>query len=130
MRYYFVLVHKDDDSAYGIQFPDIPGVFSAADEDTDIINKATEALSLYAEDSELPTPSSYAQIVGRNDVQDALAEGGYLVQIPFLETDTTVVRVNFTIERGLLRAIDSTAKAYGMTRSSFLSTAARHEIGI
>jgi metal-responsive CopG/Arc/MetJ family transcriptional regulator len=32
------------------------------------------------------------------------------------------------MERGLLRAIDETAKARGMTRSSFLASAARREL--
>ena len=130
MRHYFALVHKDEGSAYGMQFPDVPGVYSAADEAEDIISKAAEALSFYAEDGQLPAPSSHEQIVARKDIQDALAEGAYLVQIPFVENDTLVVRANITIERGLLRAIDTTAKARGLTRSAFLANAARHEIGI
>ena len=48
--FYFAIVHKDEDSAYGISFPDVPGCFSAADREEDIIANAIEALSLYFED--------------------------------------------------------------------------------
>ena len=29
MNTYLALIHKDDDSAYGVSFPDLPGCFSA-----------------------------------------------------------------------------------------------------
>ncbi|WP_244742034.1 type II toxin-antitoxin system HicB family antitoxin [Mesorhizobium sp. L-8-10] len=32
MRHFFALVHKEAESAYGFQLPDLPNVFSAADE--------------------------------------------------------------------------------------------------
>ena len=37
MNTYFALVHKDAGSAYGISFPDLPGCFSAADEDAEVV---------------------------------------------------------------------------------------------
>jgi metal-responsive CopG/Arc/MetJ family transcriptional regulator len=61
-------------------------------------------------------------------VKEEMAAGGILLPIPYIPADTAVERVNITIERGLLRAIDETAKARGMTRSSFLASAARHEL--
>ncbi len=128
MRQYFALVRKDEDSAYGIQFPDFPGVFSAADDLDAIIPNAIEALSLYAEDEDLPLPSEHAAVVSRPDIRAALAEGAWLVQIPLIDVDTAVVRANVTFERGLLRAIDYTAKARGLTRAAFLASAARREI--
>ncbi|MWB77947.1 hypothetical protein GLS40_07930 [Pseudooceanicola sp. 216_PA32_1] len=36
--------------------------------------------------------------------------------------------MNVSIERGLLRSIDQFAKSRGMTRSSFLASAARREL--
>ncbi len=128
MRHYFALVHKDADSAYGIQFPDVPGVYSAADNADDIVPNAVEALRLYAEDEELPKASSHESITARADIRAELAEGAYLVSVPLIENDTTVVRANVTFERGVLRAIDETAKARGLTRAAFLADAARREI--
>jgi predicted RNase H-like HicB family nuclease len=31
MRTYFAIVHKEEDSAVGVVFPDLPGCFSAGD---------------------------------------------------------------------------------------------------
>lgn len=130
MKHYFALVHKDADSAYGIQFPDLPNVFSASDEAEDIVKNAIEALQLYAEDETLPEASSHADILARDDVRAELAKGAYLVSVPLIEDDSAVMRVNVTFERGILKAIDSVAKDRGLTRSSFLAQAARHEIEV
>ena len=44
MKIYYGIVHKDEDSAYGVQFPDLPGCFSAADTAEEIIPNASEAV--------------------------------------------------------------------------------------
>jgi predicted RNase H-like HicB family nuclease len=128
MRSYLALVEKDEDSAFGVRFPDIPGCFSAADDVEHVIANATEALQLWAEDTQLPAPSPHEAIVARPDIREALAHGGYLVSVPLIENDTAVVRANLTFERGMLRAIDRTARERGLTRSAFLADAARKEI--
>lgn len=130
MKHFFALVHKDTDSAYGIQFPDLPSVFSASDDANDIVKNAIEALQLYAEDETLPNASSHADIVARDDVRAELNAGAYLISVPYIEDDAAVVRVNVTFERGVLKAIDDVAKGRGLTRSSFLAQAARHEIEV
>jgi predicted RNase H-like HicB family nuclease len=48
MTHYIALVHKDPDSAFGIQFLDMRGCFSAADSMDDLVGNAMEALSLWA----------------------------------------------------------------------------------
>lgn len=128
MKSYLALVEKDPDSAYGVQFPDIPGCFSAADRAEDILPNAIEALQLWREDMPLPHPSAHSDIVARPEVARSLAEGAYLVCVPLIENDTAVVRANLTFERGMLRAIDQTARERGLTRSAFLAHAARKEI--
>ena len=128
MRHYFALVHKDNDSAFGIQFPDLPNVFSAADDEQDIIRNAVEALRFASEDEELPAPSSHAKIMACADVRSELATGAYLISVPLIDNDTATVRANVTFERGMLQAIDETAKARGLTRAAFLASAARQAI--
>lgn len=128
MRRYLAVVHKDDDSAYGVHFPDIAGVFSAADDADSIVPNAVEALRLYGEDADLPEPSPHSDIVARQDVRDALAAGAYLISVPLIDNDTAVVRANVTFERGVLQAIDEAAAARGITRAAFLASAARREI--
>jgi predicted RNase H-like HicB family nuclease len=51
MRVYFALVHKDADSAFGLSFPDMPEVYSAADEEADLIDNAIESLRLHGKDA-------------------------------------------------------------------------------
>jgi predicted RNase H-like HicB family nuclease len=128
MRHYLALVHKEADSAYGVQFPDLPHVFSAADGQDDVISNAIEALRLAAEDDDLAVPSAHAEIVARADVRAELARGAYLVSVPLIDNDTAIVRANVTFERGMLRAIDEAARARGLTRAAFLASAARTEI--
>ena len=128
MKSYFALVEKEDGSAFGVRFPDIPGCFSAADVEEEIVPNAVEALQLWAEDMPVPEPSSHADIMTREDIRLALASGAYLVSIPLIDNDTAVVRANVTFERGMLKAIDVAAKARGVTRSAFLASAARKEI--
>ncbi|WP_342543786.1 type II toxin-antitoxin system HicB family antitoxin [Bartonella koehlerae] len=52
----FFLIHKEKDSAFGIQFPDFEGFFSAVDKEENLITNAVEELQLYCEEMNiLPT---------------------------------------------------------------------------
>ena len=44
------VIDKDEGSAYGVRFPDVPGYFSAADTFDEIVPNSGEALSLFFED--------------------------------------------------------------------------------
>ena len=104
MKVYYAIVHKEPESAFGVSFPDLPSIFSAADEAEDILAHAAQALRLWAEDTPLPAPSPLQALLDRADVHSALAEGAFIVRIPLIEDDTRVVRINATFETGLLRA--------------------------
>lgn len=122
------LVHKDPQSAFGISFPDLPSVFSAADDEGDLLTNAIEALRLWAEDEPLPEPSPHAEILARADIRQDLSDGAFLIRVPLIEDDTRTVRANITMEAGTLAAIDIAAKQRGLTRSAFLASCARKEI--
>lgn len=128
MRVYYAVVEQEGESAFGVSFPDLPSVFSAADEEDDIVANAIEALRLWAEDEALPEPSTIAQIRERDDIRAALTQGGFLVRVPLIEDDSRVVRINLTFEAGMLDAIDAEARRRGLTRTAFLASAARKEI--
>lgn len=128
MQYYIAVVHKDDASAFGVHFPDVPGCFSASDEMDDLIPNAVEALSLFAEDQALPPPRGIDELRRDPGIAADLAAGAFLVAIPLIENETRVVRANITLEQGMLKAIDRAAKQRKLTRSAFLAQAARHEI--
>jgi predicted RNase H-like HicB family nuclease len=128
MRSFFAVVHKEPESAFGVSFPDLPSVFSAADAEEDLIGNAIDALRLWAEDEVLPVPSPIEDILLRVDVRGELAEGAFLIRVPLIEDDTRVVRANVTFEAGTLRAIDEAAARRGLSRSAFLASCARKEI--
>jgi predicted RNase H-like HicB family nuclease len=116
MTHYIALVHKDENSAFGVQFPDVPGCFSAADGMDDLVANAMEALSLWAEDEALPQARSIDGLKKDKSIARELAEGAFLVSVPFIENDTRVVSANISLERGVLKAIDSEAKRRKLIR--------------
>ncbi|MDO9417625.1 type II toxin-antitoxin system HicB family antitoxin [Pararhizobium sp.] len=128
MNHYMALIHKDEGSAYGISFPDLPAIFSAADEEDNLAAQAIDALRLWAEDEAMPPPSAHGELLERPDIRKKLAAGAFLMRIPFIEDSTRIVRANVTFEKGMLDAIDTAAKERGLTRSAFLSSCARKEI--
>jgi len=126
MKQFIALVHKDADSAWGVEFPDCPGCFSAADRMEDIIPNAIEALQLWGEDQEFPDPSDMDAV--RAASAEQLAQGAFLVMVPYIEDDTRTVRANISFEKGILSAIDAAASERRLTRSAFLADAAKKVI--
>ena len=127
MRYYHAVIHKDSDSAYGAHFPDLPGCFSAADDLEAIIPNATEALSLWFEGGIKAVEPRPVEAI-RAEAAGDLAEGAFLVMVPFIGRDSRPMRVNISLDRAMLGAIDSAAALRRLSRSAFLAEAARNEI--
>jgi antitoxin HicB len=71
MRYYIGIIHKEPASAFGVHFPDLPGVITSADTIDEAIINAGEVLAFAAEDWEeltgqpFPPPRSFDEL--RND---------------------------------------------------------------
>ncbi len=130
MTHYYALVHKDKNSAYGVEFPDLPGCFSASDDSANIIANAMEALELYVEDLDaLPSPSKIDVLSLNSDIANELKQGAFLVAVPLIINTGKSARINITLDKGLLSAIDDTASQRNLTRSGFLAQAARREVG-
>jgi len=126
MPYYYALVHKDEDSAFGVSFPDLPGCFSAADRIDDVLPNAAEALALWFEDEREVAPSRLDQV--QASVVTDLAAGAFIIAVPRIRNDVRSTRVNVSLERGVLDAIDAAAAERSLTRSAFIAQAARNEI--
>jgi antitoxin HicB len=68
MTVYIGLIHKDEDSSYGVSFPDLPGHITAGDTLDDAFAKAHELIHLlhrhWREDTgmEMPKGRSYQEI--------------------------------------------------------------------
>ena len=122
---YPVYVHVGDARhAHGIQFPDFPGCFSAADDWRDIPRMAQEAVECHMAGENQPMPQATA-------LQELAAKPEYtagvwmLVDIDASRIDQSPQRVNISMPRSLLTEIDRYASAHGATRSGFLAEAAR-----
>ena len=126
MTYFYAIVHKDEDSAFGVTFPDLPGCFSAADEMNDIVANSVEALTLWFEDAEPVAPSSIEDI--RKSAADDLAAGAFIVAVPWIEPAKTLERVHLSMDSAIVAAIDEAASRRRQTRSAFLADAARKVI--
>lgn len=83
MQIYYAVLHKEPDSAYGLSFPDLPGCFSAADDFKTLYAMATEAITLYLEDMEVPVQRSVEELMKNPEIAEDLAEGGALIAVPF-----------------------------------------------
>ena len=122
MEHYFAIVHKEKDSAFGVEFPDLPGCFSAADDLDNVVLNAREALALWFEDEEAKAPSSLEEIT--RQAAEALKGGAFVIAVPHLTRSGQSKRINVSMDSGLIAAIDGAAERSGTTRSAYLSQAA------
>jgi predicted RNase H-like HicB family nuclease len=62
--HYIALIHKEPDSGYGVSFPDVPGVTTAADSLDDALVQAADVLRFAFEDwaGERPLPRSIDEL--------------------------------------------------------------------
>jgi len=122
---YIAYLHKDNDSDYGVSFPDFPGCITAGSTLDEASRMAAEALAFHikgmTEDGEtIPEPSKL----------DAVAEEARKTNaVPFLvkvEVPEATVRVNISAPESLLEKIDALAADAGMSRSTFMVQASIH----
>lgn len=131
-KIYYAIIHKDGDSCYGVTFPDCPGCTAAGDTVEAASRDAGEALRLWIEAEEsagrgAPAPRDLDTLMADTAVARE-AEGKVMIGITLLADAARSVRINISLDAGLLEAIDEAAKARGLTRSSFLAGAARDKI--
>lgn len=121
---YIAIIHKDENSAYGVTLPDFPACFSGADTLEGVPAAIQEAVELWAEGEKFdpPTPSTFDD-VAKLDV----ARGGMLmlVDVSFDFLNQKTVPVNITMPVFMRDRIDNAAKTRGLNRSQFLQRAAQ-----
>ncbi|HAP99952.1 MAG TPA: CopG family transcriptional regulator, partial [Rhodospirillum rubrum] len=116
-----VYKRQDLDSDYGVSFPDFPGCVSGGETVAEAITMAEDALALHLEGlaeagQPIADPTPADAVVDAPEVNRVA-----LVMIP-ADRPGRMVRVNVTLEEGLLARIDRTAGPRG--RSAFLAQAA------
>jgi predicted RNase H-like HicB family nuclease len=121
------------EGAYGIVVPDLPGCTAAGDTIAEALSGAIESVRDWILDARedgdaIPEPRDMAKLKTDDRVARALREGAAFVVIPVLIDSGRPAKANLSLDSGLLEAIDDAAKASGLTRSSFIATAAREKI--
>ena len=128
MDRYPAVMRKTSSSDYGVEFPDLPGCFSAGSTLEEARQMASEALRLHldglAEDGEHPEPSTL-DVVEQRLKKRRGTDFYAVVEIEAERPSARVARINVTIDARLLRAIDEAAEARGLSRSGFFADAAR-----
>ena len=124
MAHYIALIHKQNDSDYGVSFPDFPGCVSAGLTLEEARQMGAEALAFHiegmVEDGEpVPEPSTLDAVMRDPENRDGVA-----ILVP-VELKAKSVRVNITLPEDALREIDTYAERHGYTRSGFLASAAK-----
>jgi predicted RNase H-like HicB family nuclease len=131
MKRYFALLDGAP-GAYGVAFPDCPGCTAMGADENDAYANAIAALGEWIHDAlaagEAPAPRTIEALRRDPDVITAIAEGAVFLAVPLVIESGRPVKANISLDRGLLDAIDAAAKRSGLTRSAFLSSAAREKI--
>lgn len=122
---YVVVIHKDEDSDYGVTVPDLPGCFSAGDTLDQALSNSIEAIEchvegLFADAEELPTPQSFEVHMDNPDYDKAIFS---IVDVDLSNILGSTKRINISMPENILGKIDRFVGNRGGNRSAFLAEA-------
>jgi predicted RNase H-like HicB family nuclease len=130
---YVAVIEKEPDSAFGVWFPDVEGCFSAGDTLEEAVANTAAALRQHAEALEsagrpLSAARNVDDVLRDKDVRAAVKKGAVLFSVPLLADAGRTVRINISLDKGLVDQIDAAASKRGLTRSAFIAQATREKI--
>ncbi len=103
--------------AYGVAFPDIPGIVAMGETMDDALVNAEEALRDYVTE----TARDGGRVGEASPLEQVSPpEGSVLVAIPLIRLSGRTVRANLTLDEGVVAFMDSEARRRGMTRKAFV----------
>lgn len=123
MKYPIAIEPGDEQHAFGVVVPDLPGCFSAGDSLDQAIENAREAIELWLESviddgGAVPEPGSIAKHQAKREFKGWVWA---VVDVDLAKLSDKVERINITLPSRVLRRIDAAAKAAGETRSGFIA---------
>lgn len=132
MWYPIVIEPGDNDHAYGVVVPDIPGCYSAGDTFEDAVINAKQAIELLLEvlcedGSDIPQATDVKNHMSNSDFKGWVWALVDVDLTPFLGSSQ---KVNVTLPEVLIKRIDDTVARQPnyKSRSGFLAQAALHEL--
>ena len=121
---YPIVIHKDEDSSYGVTVPDLPGCFSGGDTLDDAFGMAREAIvghieTLLLDGQSVPAKRPMQEHQDKVDFAEGVW-GLVDVNIDALKLSGKSERVNISVPAHALAIIDEAATRAGESRSRFL----------
>lgn len=106
-----------EEGAYGVAFPDLPGIVAMGETLDEALVNAEESLRDSAVEGEndgleLAPPSAIENVT--------VPSGSALVSIPLIRYSGHRVRANMMLSEGVVEFMDSEARRRGMTRTAFV----------
>ncbi|QLA16008.1 type II toxin-antitoxin system HicB family antitoxin [Desulfolutivibrio sulfoxidireducens] len=125
MAIYPAFFESGEDGHVVVSFPDLPGCLTQGETESEAMAMAIDALgghiaTLRDLGRDVPQPTPLSRLTVPQGLRVALVPGPIDGEPP--------VRINISINKGLLREVDACAKREGMTRSGFLASAAKSKI--
>ena len=132
-RYLALIEYDAAAAAFGLVIPDFPGCNAMGATFDDVEANGIEALREWAVDhlaggDELPRARDIVELRMDPSLFDDFTTSTIVVSLPVYLDGGRPMRVNVSMEAGLVAEIDEAARRRGLTRSGFLASAARDKI--
>lgn len=131
---YPIVIHKDEDSVYGVTVPDFAGCFSCGENYDEALTNAVEAIELHLEGivedgEEIPKGTTVESHVNNEDFQGGIWA---LVDIDLTQFLGKAEKINITMPHMLICKIDRYVSEHKehKSRSNYLANLARRDLGI
>ncbi len=123
MKYPIAIEAGNNDHAFSVVVPDLPGCFSAGDTLDEAVDNAKEAVELWLETviddgGAIPEPRTLTEYQANPEFSGWIWA---VVAVDLAQLSDKVERVNVTLPARVLRRIDAAAKAAGESRSGFIA---------
>ncbi|MCY4647745.1 MAG: type II toxin-antitoxin system HicB family antitoxin [Gammaproteobacteria bacterium] len=106
-----------ENGAYGVSFPDLPGVVAMGETVDQALVNAEDALRDYAIETEKDGQARIAP----SALEDVTPpRGSTLVSVPLIHLSGRSIRANMMLDEGVIAFIDSEARRQGMTRTAYV----------
>jgi predicted RNase H-like HicB family nuclease len=126
---YPLYVHRDGTTGFRASFPDFPGPAPRGNSFDELKRDAQKIVEAMYDRSEqlIPAPTLSTSELQSLDMDDGRGIWMF-VEINLARVTSTAVSVQFSLPEGVLRRVEAALKARQLTRSTFFTAAAVHEL--